>query len=627
MMSHKLSNYLKKNGLTDPFEVNSLIVSAFIQEKGWYVERGSIITKLLNNNNTVVTDFIHVLKDNGFEFTLEDLIKLFEFVISPADRLVTGAIYTPERIREAIILKCLGDKEPEELSRLRVVDISCGCGGFLMGVALWIHRFTGKTYREIFRENIWGIDIQGYSIERTKIILSLLALSEGQDEDFEFNLLCRDTLDYTDKEWNPQYRGFDLVVGNPPYVCARNLSEGTHTKLCSYEVCSTGNPDLYIPFFQIAIDMLNDGGRLGYITMNTFIRSVNGRAIRKYFSRNRYAISIVDFRGYQVFESKNTYTCLFYLDKMRGAETLRYAVDEEGTLSEAIHFKAIPFEYLDDYKGWSLNDFDITAAIEAVGIQIKDYCPSRHGIATLCNDIYIFKPISENERYFFLESDGVKYPIEREICRDIVNPNKLNSIEDLKSLYEKVIYPYHVENGHAYIYTPIEMRCNYPKAYKYLRAKKKILLGRDKGDTNDYSQWYAYGRTQSLVMPRFKLFFPKFANQALRCAICDAPELLFYNGLAFINTDERKLLILKAIIESDLFWIYVQTNGKPYSSGYYSLSGVDIKHFGIPVFTQEEEEELLAIADRNEKNKWIRDHYNAYILERSTYNRKIHSRQ
>ena len=89
--------------------------------------------------------FIKVLKDNGFTFCLEDLIKLFEFVISPVDRIVTGAVYTPENLRSAIIQRCLGDKTTDEMRRLRVADISCGCGGFLMDIAFRIHHHTGKT--------------------------------------------------------------------------------------------------------------------------------------------------------------------------------------------------------------------------------------------------------------------------------------------------------------------------------------------------------------------------------------------------------------------------------------------------------------------------------------------------
>lgn len=607
-------SFLKRNVPSDERTVNRLFVSAFIDSNGISPPKSAFLSQYCIGKDDADYEVFqkvreHIRDEYGSKISLEILVKFFEFVVSPADRIVTGAVYTPVEVRRAILQRTLGDKSVEELRNIRIADISCGCGGFLMDAAQWIHHKTGEKYSEIFSENIYGIDIQGYSIERTRVLLSLLALSDGEDADFDFNLLCKDTLDFRCGGWNARYTRFDIVVGNPPYVCSRNLSEETHAKLSTYEVCSTGHPDLYIPFFQIAIEMLNDGGRLGYITMNTFLRSINGRAVRKYFSRNRYAISIVDFRGYQVFDSKNTYTCLFYLEKQHGTETLRYAVDEDGTISEDIQFDTISFESLDDDKGWTLNNYGDTVTIEAVGIHIKDYCPSRHGIATLSNDTYIFKPVDENEKYYILESDGVRYSIERGICRDIVNPNKLNTIDDLYSLFEKAIYPYHVENGRAIIYTPDEMRSLFPRTYDYLWAKRSILLGRDKGDTSNYPQWYAYGRTQSLVLPRYKLFFPKFANKPLQCAICDYKDLLLYNGLAFINADDRKLLILKVIIESNLFWNYVQANGKPYTSGYYSLSGVDIKHFGIPEFTPKEEDELLALSDKAEVERWLRNHY------------------
>lgn len=612
-MNNKVFNYLKKKGLSDPFEVNSLFVSTFIQEKGWSINKCSVIRCLLGYKKETVKEFSKVLRKNAFGFCLEDLIKLFEFVISPSDRIVTGAVYTPKRIRMTIIQKCLGDKDATQLRQIRVADISCGCGGFLMDVAIWIHRNTGKSYADIFRDNIWGIDIQDYSIERTKILLSLLAISEGEDEDFEFNLLCQDTLSFIDDDWDTRYNRFDVVVGNPPYVCSRNLSAETHEKLKKYDVCSSGHPDLYIPFFKIAVEMLNNEGRLGYITMNTFLRSVNGRAIRNYFSCNKCSISIVDFRGYQIFESKNTYTCLFFLNKQINSDTIKYTIDEQGSLADDIQYSSIAYSDLDNNKGWTLNKYKSLSAIESVGIQIKDYCASRHGIATLSNDTYIFHPIAEDKRYYYIESESKRYPIEKGICRNIVNPNKLNSTDTFDLLLEKVIFPYRVEGARASVFEPDEMNRCFPKALVYLKARKDVLLKRDKGNTGAYPQWYAFGRTQSLVMPRFKLFFPKFANRPLRCVIHDDPELLLYNGLAFVSPDDRRLRILKAIIESKLFWEYIQANGKPYASGYYSLSGVDIKHFGIPNFTIDEENELLAIDDKVFQEKWLRQHYAVYL--------------
>lgn len=545
----------------------------------------------------------------GEKISLETLVKLFEFVISPADRVVTGAVYTPKRIRGRILQSCLGDKDVEELQRLRIADISCGCGGFLMDAANYIHCHTGKLYADIYRENIYGIDVQEYSVERTKILLSLLALSEREDADFKFNLLCRDTLDFANDDWNNQYTGFDVIVGNPPYVCSRNLSDETHSKLKDYEVCESGHPDLYIPFFQIAIEMLNDVGRLGYITMNTFLRSVNGRALRKYFRRNECSLTIVDFRGYQVFESRNTYTCLFFNDKAIRDAVIDYTVDEQGLLTDMPPVTRVHYDVLNDDKGWTLNDIELTNAIESTGIQIKDYCPSRHGIATLSNDTYIFKPVKEDGNYLYLEDGDRLFPIEKGICRNVINPNKLNTIDDLGNCYEKLIFPYQIKGGHATVISPDGMAQDYPCVLSYLGTKRGVLAERDKGNTSSYPQWYAYGRTQSLIMPRYKLFFPKFANKPVNCAIVDDSDLMLYNGLAFINTSLRKLEILKRIIESDLFWRYVVANAKPYASGYYSLSGVDIKHFGIPSFTNEEEEELLALEIREEIEQWIHGKY------------------
>ena len=606
-MNSKWVKFLTTKGLSAPSAVDSLFVSAFIRENKMTVTRCTVIKDLLGYDDNTVRDFVKALKADGYAFCLEDLMRLFEFVISPSDRIVNGAVYTPERVRSRIVGDCM--RQCKNIAHVRVADISCGCGGFLVDIAQWIHKKAKKDFAEIFKENIWGIDIQGYAIKRAKILLSLLALSEGEDADFKFNLLCRDTLDYASDNWAPEYGDFDVIVGNPPYVRSRNLGVETHAKLKHYEVCRSGHPDLYIPFFQIAIEMLNKNGVMGYITMNTFLRSVNGRAVRKYFSEHNYYINIVDFRGHQIFETKSTYTCLFYLHKKRNATGIHYAVDHCGLLKYGADYTFVSYADLDDVKGWALNEYSRTTATESIGIQLKDYCSSRHGIATLSNETFIFKPVNENDQYYCLEREGRSFPIERGICRDIVNPNKLNSGVDFDSLLEKVIFPYRIENGRALIYKPSEMRRYYPRAYVYLQSRKNVLSKRDKGDTKGYPQWYAFGRTQSLTMPRYKLFFPKFANKSLRCVTSDDAELLLYNGLAFISDDIRKLKILKVFIESEIFWDYVKANAKPYASGYYSLSGVDIKHFGIPVLTEAEENALLAMDDRAAIEHWLRSRY------------------
>lgn len=607
-MNPNIRRYLKRKGLSDPLEVNSLFVSAYIHEKGWTVKNCSVVTSLIGYEKETVLEFVDLLKCNGFEFQLEDLIRLFEFVISPSDRIVTGAVYTPMVVRTKIVKECL--KQCSNVHTVRVADISCGCGGFLVDVASHLHHITGRSFGDIFRDNIYGIDIQRYSVDRTKIILSLLALSHNEDNDFVFNLMEADTLDFAFGKWKPVFAKFDVIVGNPPYVCSRHVTSETKEKMLMYSSCKSGHPDLYIPFFQIAVEMLGEHGILGYITMNSFIRSVNGRAIRNYFSENKLNIKIVDFRGYQIFKSKSTYTCLFFLKKGIRRNFVQYAVNESGEMASKVHFSKVAYKVLDNVKGWALNDFDQNIQFENAGIPIGKYCAMRHGIATLCNKTYIFSPQSVHDGRYVIYKNGATYEIETGICRDIVNSNKLNSQVQFEEIKEKVVYPYRqTEDGVVNVIDEITIQKEYPYAYTYLTDCRPRLEMRDKGNTDGYPIWYAYGRTQSLRMPRFKLFFPKFSNKPIRCILADDENLLLYNGVAFVSDEERRLLVLKRILESRIFWSYIQSNGKPYASRYYSLSGIDIKRFCVPEFTEAEEDDLIAIDDKDEIEEFLSRFY------------------
>ncbi len=614
-MDRNIFKYLNSKKLSDTNKVNRLFVLAFMKMNNWSLQQHPYLLEYLNinipkNESYDVDEFTSILKKYNCNLTFEDLIELFEFVISPSDRIVTGAVYTPSAVRQSIISHCLSKFNARQLYTLRVADIACGCGGFLMDVAKYIHEHTRKSFWDIYYENIFGIDIQHYSIERAKILLSLLALNHGENFVGDFNLIQADTLDFCSDDWNRTYTNFNTIVGNPPYVCSRNVDEKTKNKMLRYEVCKTGHPDLYIPFFQIAMEMLDDNGNLGYITMNSFLRSINGRALREYFSEKGYDIFMVDFRGHQIFRTKSTYTCLFYLDKASRNREVFYSTNERGDLSTKPVYARLSYGELNNKQGWSLNDYCNTIHLESIGIPIGKYCQSRHGIATLSNKTYIFKPQSEEDDYYILEKNGKLYHIEKEICRNIVNSNKLNSNISFESIVEKVIYPYIInQEGCVKVITQDIMQIKFPETYSYLISQRDELSKRDKNKTHGYPTWYAYGRTQSLLMPTYKLFFPKFANKPLNCFLCNDKSLLLYNGIAFVSDDVQNLKILKKIIESRIFWDYIVTNSKPYSSGYYSISGVNIKNFNIPQFTEEEIHSLLSLQKKNDIEDFLSPFY------------------
>lgn len=610
-MKRTIFSYLKRQNLTTIQLVNKLFVSSFLRYYGLVSHNNSLLQELTINphdaEEEILQKFIVKLDVCDCTYSLEDLTLLFEFVISPSDRKVTGAIYTPSSIRARIVEQVIGGISVSDLKKKRFADISCGCGGFFLTIARILHDRCGKSYSDIYRENIFGIDVQGYSIERTKILLSLLALLNGEDCDLQFNLYTANTLSFDFNVIGP----LDIIVGNPPYVCLRNMSEDSRQLLSRWKVAASGNSDLYIPFFQIAIENIIEGGKIGLITMNSFLTSLNGRALREYFQETSYSIEIIDFRGYQIFSGRSTYTCLFFLTKEYSI-SIKYCSLPDGNISQhdKLSFKTFEFYDLDSKKGWKFNHPQETEDLERIGVPLGKFCQTRHGIATLCNKVYIFQCINETEDTLVFIKDGAEFEIERSICRKIVNSNKFNSDVDLDDITEYVIYPYFLNAlGKAEIIDEKILQSKYPLAYQYLKGKKELLDKRDNGHTETYPAWYAYGRTQSLVMPKYKLFFPKIANKLLRCTISDDSSLLLYNGMSFVSNDEIKIKILKKILESDIFWSYVVANGKPYSSGYYSLNGVNIMSFGIPVFTQKQVETLLLMADPQEINIWLSHFY------------------
>ena len=599
---------------TTPEDVDRLIISAFLEINKLKPQKNKLlrsysICKKHKEEYTALVEFVSVVKIGTSNFGFEELIELFEFVVSPADRVINGAIYTPEYIRNYIVKNAF-TKSKNLNDSIKISDIACGCGGFLFDASVELKKRTGKSYSEIFKTNIYGLDIQEYSVNRTKLLLSLLALRAGEDKNtFEFNLYQGDSLDFDWKVKINGFDGFDIILGNPPYVCARNLDMKTKEKLKNWEVSSSGNSDLYIPFFQVAIENLSENGILGFITMNSFFKSLNGRALRDYFKRKELAFNIIDFGSEQVFKSKNTYTCICFVQN-KNQKFISYIPLNSKKLNTKHSFKKIYYNLLDSKKGWNLRDNKIISKIESTGIPFSKLYQTRHGIATLKNDIYIFKPIDEDEDYFYLQN-GSRYKIEKGICKDIVNSNKLSRKVNLSKLKEKVIFPYDNQEKPKLLSEQI-FKDSYPEAYKYFRDKRKVLDLRDKGN-GDYENWFAFGRTQSLEKIKNKMFFPKYTDRTPSFIINSDDNLLFYNGLAVVGSSKTEMQILKKIMESSIFWHYIKSTSKPYSSNYYSLNGIYIKNFGVCELTDKEKNFLIKNTDQNILNKFFENKYELKI--------------
>ena len=607
-MDKKINSLIKKYS-DNELALNKLVVSAFMRANELAVHEGYLYSYIATQQDGLDEDIITLSP----ECSLENVITIFELAIPQTEKTTNGAVYTPKYIRDYIVNQVLYSvKKP--LEACLCADISCGCGAFLFTLLEKIHERTALTYK-LALHHLYGIDISAISIGRAKILLSLVALLNGEIvyED-DFRLYCGDTLNYDFKTMPNMIEngGFDIIVGNPPYVRSKNIDAETKKNLPLWSTSKVGNADLYIPFFEIGMSLLHDKGMLGYITVNTFFKSVNARTLREYLSKNRFSLSIIDFGEQLVFKKKLAYTCLTFLSKACKDSLMYVKADiADVQVQKDFAYSKIKYSILDNHRGWNLNKMEVLEnirLIENAGEALGKKYVIKNGIATLANDVFIFRPTRTDRQYFYLVRNEIEYPIERGICRDIIKPNILKSEAEITEKEEKIISPYD-ENNHV-IKEEFFIQ-HYPCAYKYLSDCRKILDARDKGE-GDYEAWYAFGRTQAISDSGRKLLFP-YMSDLPHFVYTSQEDMMIYCGYAIYNDSETELLFLKKVLESSVFDYYMKNTSKPYATGYYSYAKNYVKNFGLYPFTEEQKKHILSLQSKEEIDKYIKSIYSVAI--------------
>lgn len=236
------------------------------------------------------------------------------------------------------------------LKSLRIVDPACGSGVFLImafdflkaeltRVNDKIAELKGERHiqdlidpdSEILTNNLFGVDVNVESVEIAKLSLWIKTARRGKVLDsLDGNLRVGDSLiedsnfAYLDHAftWETAFPnvfaegGFDVVLGNPPYVRMELLKALKPYLEKRYEVASD-RADLYCYFFERGLRLLKPGGRLGFISSNTFFKTGSGKPLRDYLRREATIEGVVDFGDLQIFEGVTTYPAI--LTMKRGA--------------------------------------------------------------------------------------------------------------------------------------------------------------------------------------------------------------------------------------------------------------------------------------------------------------------
>ncbi len=576
----------------------------------FFTEKQIIFTYLSNkqinfNNNPLLNNYLNSVRN--FEIStqsqkicnklnlnnINELLLIMEQLVSDSDKKTNGVVYTPFEIKEYIISEM---KISALNQNITICDPSCGCGSFLVTIADYLHNKFNISFKKIFSDFLYGIDILNHNIEKTKVILTILALEYGENYTGTFNLMISNALSLDWKKSFPNIfknEGFDYIVGNPPYVSLKNMSDEVKESLNHWETAGYGNTDLYIVFYELAMKLVKPTGIIGYITINSFFTSLNARGLRSLISTRNKDFYIYNFADKQLFQNIQSYTCISIIKPSNnGSRITKFE-------SEICYNKKIKTDkrrgvtiQLDNQSTspWILVNKMSTSNINKIQRFDRKLsnCVIKNGIATLKNDVYFFTPVKENELYYFFSKDKIEYQVEKSICRNIVKPNIIKNESELITKLEKAIFPYkYVENNDIACYTELELKALFPFAYHYLLKQKKDLISRDKGNIKKYEQWFAYGRRQGLNTHGVKVFIPYIAKHPF-AVISDDHDLLYYCGNAIFVNDIDEAMFYKKIIESSVFDYYIYKTSKPYSSGFYSLSKAYIKNFSIPNFTSEE---------------------------------------
>jgi hypothetical protein len=205
---------------------------------------------------------------------------------------------------------------------------------------------------------------------------------------FEFN-------EAFDLDKPKEERGFDVVIGNPPYVRQEALGELKTYFKDQYTVYD-GTADLYVYFIERSVSTLNDEGIFSYIVANKWTRANYGKPLRKWLKQHCIE-EIVDFGDLPVFQA-TTYPCIIRISKnspksnfdVTEVETLNFANLAEYVKEHKFHVNQ---EGLDE-SGWSLVDEKTQALLDKIrhmGVPLGDYAGGKiyYGIKTGLNEAFV----------------------------------------------------------------------------------------------------------------------------------------------------------------------------------------------------------------------------------------------
>lgn len=312
--------------------------------------------------------------------------------------------------------------------------------------------------------------------------------------------------EFFDKEWMFGISdGFNLVLGNPPYIRQEEIGDIKPLLAKQYE-CYTGTTDLYVYFYELGIKLLKLNGAISYISSNKFFRARYGQKLRSFLVDNTAIKTLIDFGDRSVFEA-TSYPCVMVAtrtDRTTPEETIIKArtiasVDELERFAEVVGADCIEMRQSDlSVEEWRIEDrhvLEILNTIKRAGETLEQYVSGGiyRGIVTGYNEAFVIDGATKRE---LINEDANSRDFIKPFLRGRDIGRYSIEHEDLHLLFIPWHFPLHEDPGIEGASRKAEdkLKREYPAVYNHLLQHKPQLATRNETETGVRYEWYALQR-------------------------------------------------------------------------------------------------------------------------------------
>ena len=258
--------------------------------------------------------------------------------------------------------------------------------------------------------------------------------------------------------------GFDVVIGNPPYVDSENMVKNMPEMRILYSrlfATAKGNWDLYIPFWENAVNLLNSNGTAAFISPNKWLAIKYGEELRKFLFEYIYNIS--DFSTFKAFETADISTVVVFATKMIKDEIMAFNFNDH---YEIVHSQRVNREHIRPFDNLSLcisSSFSTLSKLLAFPVLSKRF--SVNEAATVSETYEIAK---------YLHDYATNPEIDIKECFKFINTGTIDKYE---SLWGKEAMTYVKEKYFSPVIYRTDLQKNFKRRFEQASAEKIITTG------------------------------------------------------------------------------------------------------------------------------------------------------